>query len=592
MQHSILTTDGNVVSLSECNSPEDDFAPAVAADTKTFLWTSNRPFGQQREVIDTKSRFGEKIFFLNEDQWHASAPAQLFTNAMAEKNHGSAATTPDGSELYFGASYADVSIGGTDIYHVKRNGGQWSAPELVKELSSKWWDSHPTISPDGKTIIFASDRGESDPTSETKGSRLPTLWIADMTASGTWSVPRKLPPPIACEAASISPSFSSDGSLYFSTNRFASTGFDIVRSQRTPSGWGPVERLAAPINSASDDVFPCIGADRKSIYFSSDRPGGKGGLDLYSADVPYVIRLRGQVVRIDESGGISPAAGVSVHLLETASSQKKSITTGSDGIYETTLQAGWIYRIEIGSAECYSTTAAAELHTTVPFTLDTTYVQDFSLTRIVFPTFRLERYNIPFFVTGYYYPNTNANLDTLQKRIMRKELVRESGGNTPYIDIADEKYRSYTVRIEQIFDSVYTAIITNILPQFNACAFTTEVLRIEVRGFVDPRGLTYGVYPDKTVQTDETTIQQGSVMAGQEGNRKLANLRAYYTLKMLDEELSRRSDTYRALKTANRIRLHAYGVGIDTETESSRLQDPAKRRIDIRLSIDAADEKR
>jgi len=175
---------------------------------------------------------------------------------------------------------------------------------------------------------------------------------------------------------------------------------------------------------------------------------------------------------------------------------------------------------------------------------------------------------------------------------MRKELVLESGGNTPYIDIADEKYRSYAVRIEQIFDSVYTAIITNILPQFNACAFTTEVLRIEVRGFVDPRGLTYGVYPDKTVQTDDTTIQQGSVMAGQEGNRKLANLRAYYTLKMLDEELSRRSDTYRALKTANRICLHAYGVGIDTETESSRLQDPAKRRIDIRLSIDAADEKR
>ena len=54
---------------------------------------------------------------------------------------------------------------------------------------------------------------------------------------------------------------------------------------------------------------------------------------------------------------------------------------------------------------------------------------------------------------------------------------------------------------------------------------------------------------------------------------------------MLDEQLASRSLRYRELKQEGRIQLVAYGVGIDTETGGSRVQDPAKRRIDIELKI-------
>jgi hypothetical protein len=260
-------------------------------------------------------------------------------------------------------------------------------------------------------------------------------------------------------------------------------------------------------------------------------------------------------------------------------------TTDEQGLYVVQLLPGKVYSITTGSEECYNPIDPKRVDVGRPLAFDTTFVRDFEISRIIFPKYQLERYNIPFFVTGYWYPNTNANLDHLNRRVANGELGLFEGGNTPYIDREDEDYRSYANQIEAIFDTIYTSITQRYLSMFNKCALGTEKLKIEVRGFVDPRGLTPGYYPDKTIRTESMTIRKGEEMSGQSGNKKLANLRAYYTLEMIDLELATRSPLYRQLKDQNRVILTAYGVGIDVETGGSRLQDPAKRRIDIELSI-------
>jgi Tol biopolymer transport system component len=55
------------------------------------------------------------------------------------------------------------------------------------------------------------------------------------------------------------------------------------RSQGRPkfSDWGPVERLAPPINSEFDDQAPILSKDEKTLFFTSTRPGGSGGEDIW-----------------------------------------------------------------------------------------------------------------------------------------------------------------------------------------------------------------------------------------------------------------------------------------------------------------------
>jgi Tol biopolymer transport system component len=575
----------NVMNLADLNSAEDDFAPFVLPNGSYLLYTSNRPAELTKPKIDNKSLFGEAIYKAegNGTSWKGN---DVYNKALLKAgNHGAYALSPDGEQVYFSAAYLEPNVGGSDIYVMEKTIGQWSTPMSVFALNTKWWEAQPAVSPDGNILVFSSNRDTNEPDISVKGYRQPHLWMSVRDADGNWNTPTIIPAPVNSEFSEISPFFSPDGFMYFATNRYDGQGFDIVRCRRIPTGWSNPERMPAPINSTSDDVFPFVTSDRNSMYFASNRPGGKGGLDLYKGNFPSKIKLRGIVSEESDNSVLAPAVGVSVVIEDLSERKTWTVTTDREGLYVTELSTNKEYLVRTGASECYMPANSQDVNVGFPLSLDTTFVRDFTIARLVFPNFELGRYNIPFFVTGYYYPNTNTNLDQLSTRISNGELNLDEGGNTPYIDRYDEDYRSYASRIETIFDSIYTSIIDNYLPMFNSCALKDENLLLEVSGYVDPRGLTPGFYPDKTITTKEMTIRNGERMSGQQGNTKLANLRAYYTLEMIDKELSTRSARYRELKSAGRIILHAHGIGIDTETGGEKMQDPAKRRIDIKLQI-------
>ncbi len=408
-----------------------------------------------------------------------------------------------------------------------------------------------------------------------------------MSPVGEWETPAKLPPPINSPQSEISPFFGSDGYLYFATNRYPDKGFEIVRSQFVNGAWIEPEILDAPINSSADECFPFLSPDRSTMYFSSDRPGGKGGLDIYASGFPYRIKLNGTITLSDEKQiNLVPGSSIPITVENTKTREVRTIQTDANGKYEMMLSANADYRITTGSADCYSTSTPDNFHVGAPYGIDTVITRDYTLPRVVFPKFELGRFNIPFFVTGYYMPNTPANLLRFKERVDKKELDILPGGRTPYIDPNDEQYFAFADSIQHIFETVYNKIEKEILPLFNKCAYTKERLKIEVMGFVDPRGLSYGAYVDKTIETDSMRIEQGSVMVGQPGNIKLGNLRAFYTLEMIDQEMEKRSQEYRTLKQQGRILFSAYGKGVDVSINPNLLQDPAKRRIDITLTIE------
>jgi outer membrane protein OmpA-like peptidoglycan-associated protein len=150
------------------------------------------------------------------------------------------------------------------------------SPNLFKENAN---DGSPAFTKDGKTVVFArGNTGKSkDPSPDVD------LYISTKNGT-TWSEPERL---------AISDSLAWDGSpaysvdertLYFSSNRRGGKGgLDLYRVPIDNSGrFGRPINLGAVINTPGDEIFPFVSANGK-LYFSSNGHPSIGGLDLFVA---------------------------------------------------------------------------------------------------------------------------------------------------------------------------------------------------------------------------------------------------------------------------------------------------------------------
>ncbi len=113
------------------------------------------------------------------------------------------------------------------------------------------------------------------------------LWTATPTPDG-WRVDN-LGPQVNGPGDEVDPVLGSDGtSLFFSSNRPGGQGgFDIYRTafDLPTQAWRAPANLGETVNSPADERHPTVRADLWTLYFASDRPGGFGGFDLYSAEL-------------------------------------------------------------------------------------------------------------------------------------------------------------------------------------------------------------------------------------------------------------------------------------------------------------------
>jgi Tol biopolymer transport system component len=132
-----------------------------------------------------------------------------------------------------------------------------------------------TISPDGRTALwFSRDRPG--------GPGGYDIWIARRTGTG-WSV--ATPVSFNSPGRDFDPAFSRDGRfVYFCSDRPGGIGKDdLYRVAVTATGFGTPENLGPKVNSAASEYAPMLSSNGRQLLFSSDRPGGAGGHDLYTA---------------------------------------------------------------------------------------------------------------------------------------------------------------------------------------------------------------------------------------------------------------------------------------------------------------------
>ncbi len=211
-------------------------------------------------------------------------------------NEGGASVTIDNKHLY----YTVVEPNGNyDIYFTDLISGAWTEPKSIgaNVNSADSWDSQPSISADGKTLYFASNRP--------KGFGGVDIWKTEKDATGQWSAPINVGPKINSAGDEKSPFLHWDSkTLYFSsgdnetgfTKHMNLGGFDIFYSKMDSTGnWMSPKNIGYPINTEGNDVGFFVSSDGKNGYFASNdskKTKGKsvGGYDLYYFELPKNAR--------------------------------------------------------------------------------------------------------------------------------------------------------------------------------------------------------------------------------------------------------------------------------------------------------------
>lgn len=185
-----------------------------------------------------------------------------------------AAFTPDGRTLYFTKRTPKYQLWAILVSTL--NGGRWSTPR-VAEFSGQYGDFDPFISPDGTQLFFSSNRPAPGKTKTDFD-----IWMVKKTGAG-WSSPTNLGPDINTESQEYYPSVSKSGTLYFSSNRDGGKGSgDIYRSKLVDGKYSKPENLGDAINSKYFEGDPYIAPDESFLIFVSyNRPEGLGDGDLY-----------------------------------------------------------------------------------------------------------------------------------------------------------------------------------------------------------------------------------------------------------------------------------------------------------------------
>jgi OmpA-OmpF porin, OOP family len=315
---------------SEINAGGANYAP-VWLDASTLVFTSTRPEGTGDNTDHTNRLYQVTM--------SEGVPAGLTTVSIpTEKNihQGVATFSPDGNTMFL-TKWTSEGDGkkNSSVYRSTRSGSSWTNPELVAGLNQSGSSSmQPCVMPDGKHIIFSSDRAG--------GQGAFDLWMGDMNTDGSVSNIVNLGNSINTAFDEQAPSYhAASSTLVFSTNgRVGMGGFDIFYTTSKMGNWSDPVNFGYPVNSVKDDLYFTSRGNAKNILadvlLSSDR-NADCCLETYTLKKDRPLRQISGIVTDCETN--QPLTGATVNIVDISTNGTvTSITTSADGSYSFTLE--------------------------------------------------------------------------------------------------------------------------------------------------------------------------------------------------------------------------------------------------------------
>jgi tetratricopeptide (TPR) repeat protein len=282
---------------STLNSEFEDYSPVLSLDENVLYFTSRRMRTDSTNsglIIPSDGKYYEDIYvsYRDESGDFGSPKRVKFTDEDVDENEATISVSADGTVLYV---YHDDE-GDGNIYQSSALDTTYSALEkLGGDINSTSWETHCSLTPDGRTLYFVSDRPGGF------GGR--DIYRVVKLPNGEWSKALPLPAPINTPYDEDAPFIHPSGNtLYFSSNGpNGMGGFDIFFSrQDSANTFGAPTALNYPINTVDDDVFFVTNASGKRAYYSSSHEGGFGEKDIYVVELesapsePFAI-LKGYI---------------------------------------------------------------------------------------------------------------------------------------------------------------------------------------------------------------------------------------------------------------------------------------------------------
>jgi len=319
------------------SSQEDDYLAIISPDNKMALFT-RRTYGVQPKdmAFSSESKYIEKFMYsIRQENGKFLESFPMPSPFNTNENEGGASLTINNKELFYTVCKYIHSQGkkpyyNCDICYTKFEHGGWKPIEVVFGVNKEdSWDSQPSISSNGNTLFFISDREG--------GYGGYDIYTATRDENGIWSEPVNMGSTINTAGNEKSPFIHTDSqTLYFSSSDRKDEdgnlhkgheglgGYDIFYCRMDKNEqWQKPVNIGYPINSESDDVGFFVSTDGQWGYFGSERLDGIGGWDLYTfklyeeARPEKVLFISGNVKDISKDPNSNTITRVEIKNVET-----------------------------------------------------------------------------------------------------------------------------------------------------------------------------------------------------------------------------------------------------------------------------------
>ena len=257
------------------------YFPVLTVDQQTLIFTGRR---------GTTPQYDEDIYVSEKDQagrW--TDPVSLSENINTPRNEGTCTVSADGRTLIYTACEDRTGLGSCDLFITHRTGDQWSRAEnLGPNVNSRAWESQPSLSADGRTLYFVSDRKG--------GVGRRDIYVSYWQGDSTWTPAQNAGPTINTPRDEVSPFIHVNGqTLYFASNgRPGFGGFDLYVTERASNDWTAPKNLGYPINTYQDQASLFITADGHDGFYSNEQNRGDHAVrsEIYRFELPEQIRVK------------------------------------------------------------------------------------------------------------------------------------------------------------------------------------------------------------------------------------------------------------------------------------------------------------
>jgi len=257
------------------------YFPALTADQQQLIFTrrvGHGPNDDEDLVVTRKGKSG-----------HWGSPVSISKNINTRLNEGTCSISADGRRLIFTSCVGREGIGSCDLYESMRIGDEWTEPKnLGPNVNSVAWESQPSLSADGRTLYFVSDRRN--------GLGRRDIWVSTLDERGKWTKAVNAGKQVNSQFDEISPFIHvNNKTLFFASNGLPGFGgYDIFYCEKDSTGWTAPKNFGAPINNHEDQFSLFITADGKRGYYSHEETlaNGLSPSKIYELEIPAENQLK------------------------------------------------------------------------------------------------------------------------------------------------------------------------------------------------------------------------------------------------------------------------------------------------------------